>query len=186
MPEPQKHRKVYIIGGVMAALMFGFCFAMVPLYNLLCKRIGVNTSIAGSALITPALSAEISKQIDMSREITVQFTTTNHNGMPWEFYPNMKSVKVHPGATTKVTFFAKNPTSKDMVSQAIPSMTPPDAVAHFHKIQCFCFDKQFLKAGASDNMAMVFQIDKDIDKDTHVITLAYTLFDVTPKERKDK
>jgi cytochrome c oxidase assembly protein subunit 11 len=175
MSDQKKHRKVFVIGGITAVIMFGFCFAMVPLYNLLCKRIGINTSIAGSALITAARSEEISKNVDMSREIKVQFTTTNHNGMPWEFSPNMKSV---------ITFFAKNPTSKDMTSQAIPSMTPPDAVAHFHKIQCFCFDKQFLKAGVSDNMAMVFQIDKDIPKDIHVITLSYTLFDVTPKEIK--
>lgn len=183
MAEQKNHRKVYIIGGVAAAIMFGFCFAMVPIYNVLCKRIGVNTTIAGSALISPARAEEISKNADMSREVTVQFTTTHHNGMPWEFYPNMKSIRVHPGVSTKVTFHAKNPTSKDMVSQAIPSMTPGEAVAHFHKIQCFCFDKQPLKAGQSDDMAMVFQIDKDLPKDVHVITLAYTLFDVTPKQK---
>lgn len=182
MAEQKKHNKVFFIGGIAAALMFGFCFAMVPLYNILCKKIGINTSVAGSALITPALAEEISKHPDMSREITVQFTTTNHNGMPWEFRPNMKSVKVHPGESTTVTFYVKNPTSKNMISQAIPSMTPGEAVAHFHKIQCFCFEKQPLKAGQSENMAMVFQIDKDIPKDVHVITLAYTLFDVTPKE----
>lgn len=182
MSNSKSHKKVFIIGGIAAGVMFAFCFAMVPLYNVLCKRIGMNTSVAGSQLITQAAAEEISKHADLSREITVQFTTTNHKGMPWEFSPNMKSVIVHPGKTTRVTFHAKNPTPKDMVSQAIPSMTPPEAVAHFHKIQCFCFDKQPLKAGETQDMSMVFQIDKDIPKDIHVITLAYTLFDVTPTE----
>lgn len=182
MPDKKSHRNILMIGGIVAAVMFSFCFAMVPLYNLLCKATGINTSIAGSALITPAAANEISKHIDKSREILVQFTTTNHKGMPWEFYPNMKSVKVHPGETTRVTFHVSNPTGKDMVSQAIPSMTPGEAVAHFHKIQCFCFNQQPLKAGESQNMPMVFQIDKEVPKEVHVITLAYTLFDITPKE----
>lgn len=184
MENKKSHRRVYVIGGIAAAIMFGFCFAMVPLYNLLCKQIGINTSIAGSSLITAAQASEISKNVDMSREITVQFTTTNHKGMPWDFFPNTKSIKVHPGQTTKVTFHVKNPTDHDMVSQAIPSMTPGEAVSHFHKIQCFCFNQQALKAHEEQNMAMVFQIDKDLPKEIHVITLAYTLFDVSNQTRK--
>jgi cytochrome c oxidase assembly protein subunit 11 len=184
MEKPDLHRKIYLIGGIAAVIMFGFCFAMVPLYNMLCKATGINTSIAGSALVTAAKANEISKHVDLSREVTVQFTTTNHKGMPWEFFPNMKSVKVHPGETTKVTFHVNNPTDRDMVSQAIPSMTPGEAVAHFHKLQCFCFNSQPLKAHMQEDMVMVFQIDKDLPQEVHVITLAYTLFDVTPVTKK--
>lgn len=180
--KPKSHKKIFIIGGVAAAIMFGFCFAMVPLYNVFCKAIGINTSVAGSALITPFAAEKNRKAADQTREITVQFTTTNHNGMPWEFYPNVKSIKVHPGESTKVTFFAKNTTEKNMISQAIPSMTPTEAIGHFHKIECFCFNQQPLKARESKNMSLVFQIDKDIPKNVHVITLSYTLFDVTPNE----
>src|SRR3990167_10348370 len=110
MTDKKSNRKIVIIGGLVAAGMFGFCFAMVPLYSVLCKKIGLNTSVAGSALITPTQANEISKTIDMSREITVQFTATNHMGMPWEFYPESKSVTVHPGEKAKVYFYANNPT----------------------------------------------------------------------------
>ncbi len=186
MVAQKSNRKIFVTGGIVAAIMFGFCFAMVPLYSLICQKTGINTSAANVSLITPAQSDEISKSADLSREITVQFTATNHMGMPWDFYPRTKMVKVHPGEKTKIIFYAKNPTGRDMTAQAIPSMTPTDAITHFHKIQCFCFDQQTLKARESRDMAMVFQIDKDLPKDVRVITLAYTLFDTTPAKEIKK
>lgn len=183
MPSNSSHRKVFIIGGIAATVMFAFCFAMVPLYSVLCKKTGINTSLS-TDLITPARSEEISKSADLTRDVTIQFTSTNHMGMPWDFYPQKKFLKVHPGEKNTIYFYAKNPTANDMTAQAIPSMTPTEAISHFHKIECFCFNQQTLKAGESKNMAMVFQVDKDLPKDVHVITLAYTLFDATPNPKK--
>src|SRR3990167_10184690 len=168
----KSHRKIFIMGGIAAVVMFGFCFAMVPLYSLLCKVTGANTSVANAALITPALAESISKASDFNREVIVQFTATNHMGMPWDFYPKLKSIKIHPGEKVKVYFYAKNPTDKLMTAQAIPSMTPPTSISHFHKIECFCFNQQTLKAGESRDMALVFQVDKDLPKDVRVITLS--------------
>lgn len=181
----KSHRKVYIIGGIVAAIMFGFCFAMVPFYSLLCKATGINPSYQSAGLNKP-LEQATADDPDMSREVTVQFTATNHMGMPWEFYPKDKIVKVHPGQSNKVFFYAKNPTEKDMTAQAIPSMTPTDAIAHFHKIICFCFNQQKLKAGENKDFTMIFKIDRDLPKEIHTITLAYTLFDTTPKEETRK
>ncbi|HLB42874.1 MAG TPA: cytochrome c oxidase assembly protein [Gammaproteobacteria bacterium] len=178
--QPRSHRKILIITGTVAVIMFGFCFAMVPLYSLICKKTGINTTARNSMLITPAMVDEMSQSSDTTREITVQFTATNHMGMPWDFYPRTKSIQVHPGEKTKVYFYIKNTTAHDMTVQAIPSMTPPESFGHFHKIECFCFRQQTLKAGESRDMPMVFQIDKNLSNDVHVITMAYTLFDATP------
>ncbi len=104
--------------------------------------------------------------------------------MPWEFYPKTKSMVVHPGESNKVMFYAKNTTDKAMTVQAIPSMTPVESISHFHKIQCFCFNQQTLQPRESKDMPMIFRIDNDLPKDVHVITLAYTLFDVTPKKAR--
>ncbi len=181
MASQPSNKKIFIIGSAVAAIMFGFCFAMVPLYSMLCKATGTNTSVSSSALLSP-VTPEIAKEpVDLSRTITVQFTTVNHNGMPWDFYPRTKIIKVHPGENSKVYFYAKNTTDKDMSVQAIPSMTPPEGLSHFHKIQCFCFTQQTLKAHEAKEMPMIFRIDNELPKDVHVITLAYTLFDTTPK-----
>lgn len=175
----KSNRKIVIIGSIVAVLMFLFCFAIVPFYGLICKATGINTSISAE-LLTPSESREMSKKMDLSRLVTVQFIATNHMGMPWPFYPETRLVNMHPGEKKKLYFYIKNTLNKTMTVQAIPSMTPVEAMRHFHKIECFCFKQQTLKAGESRDMALVFQVDKDLPKDMHVITLSYTLFDVTP------
>lgn len=183
MADKKSNRKIFTIGAIAAAFMFAFCFAMVPLYSLICKKTGINTSAANGELLT-SVSAETTVPADLTRTITVQFVAINHNGMPWEFYPRTKIIKVHPGENNKIFFFAKNTTDKAMSVQAIPSMTPTEALSFFHKIECFCFTQQTLKAHESKEMPMIFRIDTNIPKEIHVITLAYTLFDTTPKEIK--
>lgn len=181
VPKKKANKKVFIVGGIAAVVMFAFCFAMVPLYSVLCKATGSNTSINGGQLLT-AVPEKPDQPADLTREVTVQFIAVKHNGMPWEFYPRTASMKVHPGENNKVLFYIKNTLPQDSVVQAIPSMTPTEALSHFHKIQCFCFTQQPLKAHEAKDMPMVFRIDNDLPKNIHVITLAYTLFDVTPKK----
>jgi len=171
------HRKVVGIMTLIVGLMFGFSFALVPLYKIACKKIGLNTSIPISSFADP-IAAKNSGVIT-SRDVTVQFIAMTNQGLPWDFYPKTKMVKMHPGETAKVLFYAKNKTHQDMKVQAIPSMTPVQSISHFHKIECFCFNQQSLKAGEVKDMALVFQVDKDLPKDIHTITLAYTLFDAT-------
>lgn len=183
MSDKKSHRKIYIIGGIAAALMFLFCFAMVPLYGLLCKATGTNTTVPSAELVQPVVTAA-NQDVDMSREVTVQFVTMNNMGLPWDFYPRTKSVRMHPGENVKVYFYAKNTTAKEMTVQAIPSLTPTESISHFHKVECFCFRQQTLKGGESKEMALIFNIDKDLPKNTHVITLAYTLFDTTSKVKR--
>lgn len=179
MQKTKSFRKTYWLTGTIAVIMFTFCFAMVPLYSLICKATGINTSAPNGNLLT-AVSADAGKDaIDFSRKITVQFTTVKHNGLPWDFYPRVQSIIVYPGKNYQVMFYAKNTTEKTMTVQAIPSMTPTDALNYFHKIQCFCFAQQTLKAGESKEMPMIFRIDKDIPKTLNLVTLAYTLFETS-------
>ena len=184
MADKQSHRKIYLIGGIAALVMFGFCFAMVPIYSLICKRTGINTSLPGGQLVTPVSASALDKSPDMSREVTIQFVTSKTMGLPWDFSPKTKSIRVHPGENAKVYFYAKNTTDKAMTVQAIPSITPPESIGHFHKIECFCFTQQTLNGHASKDMALIFNVDKDLPKGTHVITLAYTLFAVKQTEPK--
>jgi len=174
-------RKTIAILTLAVVIMFGFSFALVPLYRVACKKIGLNTSIPISNVPDTTLAAD-DTPIELSRNLSVQFLTTTNQGLLWDFYPRTKIIGgIHPGAKVKVVFYARNNTNRDMTVQAVPSMTPTEAIKHFHKVQCFCFDKQSLKAGESKDMTLVFQVDKDLPPEVHTITLAYTLFDLTPK-----
>lgn len=171
-------RKTAAIASIVAVIMFGFSFALVPLYNVFCKATGFNNGVRVALAERLALGSDSPPELD--RSVKVQFIATNNQNMPWDFYPFTTSITVHPGENTKVIFFARNPTNKTMTVQAIPSFAPREAALHFHKIQCFCFNQQTLMPGASKDMPVIFRVDKNLPKDVQTITLAYTLFDVTP------
>ncbi len=151
--------------------MFGFGFALVPLYDVFCDITGINGKTSGEQYVsnTPV-------QIDTTREIKVEFLANLNDEMPWKFEPLTRSVRVHPGEATRIEYIAKNKTDRDIVGQAIPSVSPGIAAAYFQKTECFCFTEQVLKAGEEKIMPVVFMIDPSIDEDVHEVTLSYTFF----------
>ncbi len=159
---------------VVAVAMFAFVFVvMVPLYNVLCDALGINGKTSGQAYTA------VQAGVDESREITIQFVATNNEGMPWEFGPGDRIMKVNPGASNTTIFHARNPLPRAMVAQAIPSVSPSRAAEYFHKTECFCFNQQPLDGETSAEMPLQFIIDRDLPRDIRTITLSYTLFDVT-------
>lgn len=166
-------KKTIWIACIVVVVMFSFSFILAPVYNALCR----STGLGGKINLTPYASQLIAP--DTTHPITVQLLATNNANLPWEFYPRATSVKTFPEDNTKIIFHVKNNTKKTMTVQAIPSISPWQAAVHFHKIECFCFKKQILKGGVSLDMPVIFRIDKALPADIHVITLAYTLFDVT-------
>ena len=150
--------------------MFGFGFALVPLYDVFCDITGINGKTGDQYISDTPI------QIDTSREIKVEFLANLNADMPWEFKPLTRSVRVHPGEASRIEYVARNKTDRDIVGQAVPSVSPGIAAAHFQKTECFCFTEQVLKAGEEKIMPVVFMIDPSIDEDVHEVTLSYTFF----------
>jgi cytochrome c oxidase assembly protein subunit 11 len=169
-------RKTVLWSLLAGVAMFGFAlFVMPPLYDALCEITGLGGKTDGRYLAEqPAVDGE--------RVVKVQFVTTNNSDMPWEFRPLTDSIRVHPGESHKIEFYARNDTERDMVAQAIPSVTPGNAAQYLQKTQCFCFDQQPLKAGAEANMPVVFFVDPALPPSVNTITLSYNLFDVTDRQ----
>jgi cytochrome c oxidase assembly protein subunit 11 len=153
--------------------MFGFGFAMVPLYDVFCDITGLNGKTSNVAASYNAVT------INTERTITVQFLTRTAKGIPWKFEPMINEVKVHPGERKTVKFYAKNESVKDIIGQAVPSVSPGRAAIYFQKIECFCFNNQPLKASEDVEMGLQFYVDLDLPDDVSTITLSYTLYDIT-------
>ena len=158
--------------GLVAGGMFGFGFAMVPIYNVFCKVTGLN----GKTDPNPYKGKAV---VDPSRTIKVQFVATKNAGMSWDFRPDVSSVEVHPGEIGELSFFARNPTRERMIGQAIPSVTPFQATNYLHKVECFCFTTQTLEAGEEKVMPLRIIVDQELPRHITKLTLSYTLFDVT-------
>lgn len=160
---------------IAVVAMFGFGFAMVPLYDVFCDITGLNGKTSG-----PYDEAKAEQQtVDEARQVRVQFVTQNNESMPWEFRPVDYQVEVHPGQIIAVDFYARNPTNKPMVAQAVPSLSPSEGTDFFHKTECFCFSRQVLDAGEEVLMPLRFVVDEALPSHLGTLTLSYTLFDQT-------
>ncbi|WP_339720501.1 cytochrome c oxidase assembly protein [uncultured Paraglaciecola sp.] len=153
--------------------MFGFGFALVPLYDVLCDALGINGKTSNTAALYESV------EIDESRLITVDFITRINTGMPWEFRAETRQVKVHPGQLNQVNFYVKNPATTDIVGQAVPSVSPGPAALYMNKTECFCFEQQKLQAGEEMLMPMKFYVDPQLPENITYFTVQYTLYNVT-------
>lgn len=151
--------------------MFGFGFALVPLYDVFCDITGLN----GKTGVTDSRTVEATP-IDTERWVTVEFTGNAASGLPWEFRPVVAKMQVRPGALSRATYIARNTSNRTVVGRAIPSVTPGEAAAHFNKTECFCFTEQYLDAGESKEMTVQFVVEPDIPRHVNTITLSYAFF----------
>lgn len=171
--KPRHSRLALKLVGIVVG-MFGFGFALVPLYDVLCDVTGLGGRTGGQYSYDPA-----SVTPDTSRLIKVNFITNTNAGMPWEFWSESGGVRVHPGDLKEVKFYVTNTTDKRMVGQAVPSVVPPAAAQYFHKTECFCFNSQVLEPGETMEMPMRFIVDRELPRNVPSISLSYALFDIT-------
>jgi len=161
---------VMLSGAVV--LMFGFGYALVPLYDLFCEI----TGIGGKPTIAKLQNSSPDIAIDTTKKVTIEFTATANNNMPWQVTPMVRKTKVHPGEVHVVNYLVKNDAKQLVVGQAIPSISPMKAGRHLVKLACFCFDNQTLAAGESREMPVRFYIDPELPDDIKTLTLSYSFF----------
>ncbi|NDD12097.1 MAG: cytochrome c oxidase assembly protein [Betaproteobacteria bacterium] len=162
---------------LVAAGMFGFGYALIPMYQAICEFTGINILAIGERDSTGVRSVNLQNtQVDSTRTITVEFDANTRG--PWTFKPAQNSVQVHPGELTTVVYEFENVQNRTMSAQAIPSYAPRQAAQHFNKLECFCFNQYTLAPGEKRSWPVVFVIDPRVSKDVSTITLSYTFFEV--------
>jgi cytochrome c oxidase assembly protein subunit 11 len=171
--EAQSNRTILRKLLVVSVLMFGFGWALIPIYRKICEISGINVLTGKSP---QAEERAASTQVDMTRTIVVEFDA-NRQG-PWRFRPNVNHLEVHPGELVHVEYDLVNLESRAMVGQAIPSYAPMQSARYFNKIECFCFKQQTLAAGETRKFPVVFFVDPELPRDVTQITLSYTFFEV--------
>jgi cytochrome c oxidase assembly protein subunit 11 len=167
---------------VVALLMFGFGYALVPMYRAICDALGINVLSLSEQRVSKGwlggsqAGTAGNTQVDTTRTINVEFDTNAYG--PWSFKPAVSSVQVHPGELATVMYSFRNDQTRAMTAQAIPSYAPRQAQPYFNKLQCFCFNQYTLVPGESKQWPVVFVIDPKLPHDVTTITLSYTFFEV--------
>jgi cytochrome c oxidase assembly protein subunit 11 len=156
--------------GVLVALMFGFGFLLVPLYDVFCELTGARyTAQAASA-------RESGTSAGTPREVSVRFIATHDQAAPFEFRPNRTGMTVRPGKLYEATFYTRNKAGHAVRGIATPDVKPAAAVKYFQKTECFCFTPQRFDAGEARDMVVRFIVDPDLPAHVESVTLAYTLY----------
>ncbi|WBY00473.1 cytochrome c oxidase assembly protein [Ramlibacter tataouinensis] len=171
-----ENRKMVGKLAVVAAGMFVFGYALIPIYKHICELTGINILALSEKQVPGGSTAAANSQVDLARTITVEFDA-NARG-PWQFKPAVSSLKVHPGELATVVYEFQNVQDRRMSAQAIPSYAPRQAAAHFNKLECFCFNQYTLEPGEKKEWPVAFVVDPKLSKDVTTITLSYTFFEV--------
>jgi cytochrome c oxidase assembly protein subunit 11 len=140
-PASQLRRSDVIVAvscGLCVAFMVGAAYAAVPFYNGFCRATGFN----GTTQVATSAPSSVT-----DRKVTVRFDANVGPGLPWRFEPEQNSIEVKLGEVVTVNYRAINETARPITASAAYNVTPLTIGSFFHKINCFCFTEQTLKAG---------------------------------------
>jgi cytochrome c oxidase assembly protein subunit 11 len=167
------NRQLLVKLSIVAVLMFGFGYALVPFYDKICVALGVNSLVERTEPVA-------NTQVDLTRTVTIEFDANAH-GMPWRFEPVVRHMQVHPGQLVQVDYDVSNVRSAPVTGQAVVSYGPALAGRFVRKLECFCFTQQTLGPGETRRMPVTFVVDGSLPADINTFTLSYTFFEVPGK-----
>ncbi len=159
--------------------MFGFGFALVPLYDVFCEITGLN----GKVDTGRAAQAPQGVRVDASRTVRIELLAQAPGGGRVAIEPAAPFMELHPGELRVAKFRARNLGAEAAVVRAVPSVTPGLAAQHLRKVQCFCFDEQRLAPGEARDLVVVFYLDPALPEDIRTVSLGYTVFEVRRQAR---
>lgn len=172
-PKKRANRKLVRALLVMTAGAFAFGWALVPLYDVLCRVTGIGNAEAKAG------KSVVQESVDPNREVTIEFLVQPASVGSFDFHPKVASMRVHPGKLYDTLFYARNLTQNASVAQAVPSISPARTARYFHKTECFCFSPQRFAAGEAREMPVRFIVDPGLPGNVDKLTLAYTIYDTT-------
>jgi cytochrome c oxidase assembly protein subunit 11 len=170
-----RNRRLALRLGGVAVAMVGAAYLLVPLYQGYCRMTGLN-----GATSRLDYGVALRRQADVDRWINVEFVTTTVASMPWEFRPDVPSIKVHPGQIVTTWFRAHNRGTRSLTGQAVATVTPGQAAPHFYYLDGgLCTSGQQLAAGESRNLPLQFLVADDLPPNIGTLTLSIAVFDAT-------
>ncbi|MBL6685934.1 MAG: cytochrome c oxidase assembly protein [Methylophilaceae bacterium] len=174
MSEKTKIKKTTLMLFFVTLLMFGFGYAMVPLYDVFCEITGLNGRTVN------VVTENEKENIASDRIVRVQFDSNINGDLPWRMKAKQTTMHVQLGKFYEAVYTVENMYNGDVIGQAIPSVMPGEGSLYFKKSECFCFVNQLLEAGETKEMVVRFEVDKDLPENVDLLTLSYTFFRAKP------
>ena len=176
-PDPaiaKRNRRTAKVVGLVITGMFGFSFALIPLYGMLCRDFGI-----GAVQAQPAKPGN--EPTKVARYVTIHFIGQVNDGLNCAFGPlNQLSMRVKVGQMTQTSWRFRNLGDTPVTFQAVHNVVPERAQNDLQKIECFCFTRQTLAPHEARTMPLVFRIEPTLAADVQDLSLGYTLCALDP------
>ena len=138
------------------------------------KLIFILISVITLIIILPFLFFEKGKNI--AQQIPTKLITSVHKDLPLKFESDQTNVILQPGEIQTINYSVENLGSKSVSAMATFQVYPPELKDFMTKMNCFCYEKQTLKAGAKEKYALVLLVDPNVTKNIKEAIIQFVYF----------
>ncbi len=138
------------------------------------KLIFILISVITLIIILPFLFFEKGKNI--VQQIPTKLITSVHKDLPLKFESDQTNIILQPGEVQTINYSVENLGSKSVSAMATFQVYPPELKDFMTKMNCFCYEKQTLKAGAKEKYALVLLVDPNVTKNIKEAIIQFVYF----------
>ena len=138
------------------------------------KLIFILISVITLIIILPFLFFEKGKNI--TQQIPTKLITSVHKDLPLKFESDQTNIILQPGEVQTINYSVENLGSKSVSAMATFQVYPPELKDFMTKMNCFCYEKQTLKAGAKEKYALVLLVDPNVTKNIKEAIIQFVYF----------
>ena len=96
--------------------------------------------------------------------------------MPLKFESDQTNIILQPGEVQTINYSVENLGSKSVSAMATFQVYPPELKDFMTKMNCFCYEKQTLKAGEKEKYALVLLVDPNVTKNIKQAIIQFVYF----------
>ena len=138
------------------------------------KLIFILTSFITLIIILPFLFFEKGKNI--AQQIPTKLITSVHKDLPLKFESDQTNIILQPGEVQTINYSVENLGSKSVSAMATFQVYPSELKDFMTKMNCFCYEKQTIKAGAKEKYALVLLVDPNVTKNIKEAIIQFVYF----------
>ena len=113
---------------------------------------------------------------NITQQIPTKLITSVHKDLPLKFESDQTNIILQPGEVQTINYSVENLGSKSVSAMATFQVYPPELKDFMTKMNCFCFEKQTLKAGEKEKYALVLLIDPNVTKNIKEAIIQFVYF----------
>ena len=110
------------------------------------------------------------------QQISTKLITSVHKDLPLKFESEQKNIILKPGEVKTINYFVQNLSKTSVTAMATFQVYPPELKEYMTKMNCFCYEKQTLKAGEKEKYALVLLVDPNVTKNIKEAIIQFVYF----------